>query len=199
MLRLPADAEENQRGHREPPGSSGDSDTGRNDRRGSPESERAAKMRTKDGYDYWEYDSYEIRQIVLTTEYQAVYAEEDKNGDCTLRAYPLDALGVATVSRHFLRRSITDRPAKKYQPGEEYQPPDITQDIVGLDLADGYFQVVQDANNFAGIARKGEDINQATGYLEYEYSKLLPKAEAAGLARPAEATGEGTGAVTPHP
>jgi hypothetical protein len=113
---------------------------------------------------------YEVRQIVLTDDYQAVYADcEQADGSVTLYARPVQALGVADeITRRFEDMRAVGRP--EVHPGQ----------VVGLVLAEGWFEVVNEYANFAGLCRKGGDINAATGCLRGELLSRLKRPEVAG-------------------
>jgi hypothetical protein len=113
---------------------------------------------------------YEVRQIVLTDDYMAVYAEcEHADGTVTLHARPVQALGVADeITRRFEDLREVGRP--EVHPGQ----------VVGLELAEGWFEVVNEYANFAGLCRKGGDIYKATGCLRGELLSRLRRPEVAG-------------------
>jgi hypothetical protein len=117
-------------------------------------------------------DEYSLRQVILTDDYVAVLAEEEADGSLSLYALPLQALALAdVVARTYERREGEGRVLVR----EEPQP----MDIVGLELSEGYWEVVNDYGSFAGLCRKGEDIYQATGCLN----------RAGRVKRPPEVTG----------
>jgi hypothetical protein len=121
-----------------------------------------------DTYHYWEAKRYEVRQIVLTDKYQAVYAErEDNEGSYHLKAYTIHALGVALVTtKHFKRpKDATGRPTLEDEHSD--------WEIVGLELLEGYFDVVNECSNFAGLLAEGQDIHSAIGELDYDLCKQL--------------------------
>jgi hypothetical protein len=113
---------------------------------------------------------YQVRQIALTDDYLAVYADDEaEDGSVSLYATPVEALGVADeITRTF------DRDGRLI--GAPVVIPGV---IVGLELADGYFEVSNECSNFAGLCRKGKDIYQATGCLRGELVGRLKKPETA--------------------
>lgn len=128
-------------------------------------------METKDGYDYWEYKTYKLLSMVLTDKYQAVYAIDDDEGEgMHLEAYPLEALGIARVARHFVRRRTGDT----YGKIEPVLPDDVYGEVVGLELCDGDFEIANESCSFGGICKIGDDISKAVAYLEWGFRSKLP-------------------------
>ena len=124
---------------------------------------------SKDGFDYWEYTDYEILQIVPTNEYRAVYCIEE-DGKASLQAWAIDALAVAKATTRFMRRPSD---AKSFVAGRDCQDPDTRNEVVGVNLADGFWEVCNQVANFAGLCRVGQDISQCTGELRPEYLDKL--------------------------
>ncbi len=120
----------------------------------------------------WQYDSYEVLNITPCTGYLAVWAVdcEDGSGECEMWSHPVDALSVARVTTTFL-----ERPFGSSKVGVEYAQREVRNKIVGLELLDGWFDVVQDADNFAGLCREGDDIQQMDGCLKPKYHERLRK------------------------
>lgn len=112
----------------------------------------------------WQFDEFQLLQVTPCHKMLAVYAMEDESqpGKHKLEAYPIHFIAVAKVTTRFLERP---KSAPKYTCGMEYQKPDVRNDIVGLDLVDGLFEVCNEASNFAGYCREGDDISLATDYL----------------------------------
>jgi hypothetical protein len=108
-----------------------------------------------------EATEYKVLSFQLTRDFVAVFAEEAPDGLVDLEAQSIDAVGVARVTR---RMFLVDESGAEVI-GHEREP-DVITDVVGLWLADGYFQIVNESSNFAGLARVGDDISQATGCLE---------------------------------
>jgi hypothetical protein len=108
--------------------------------------------------------------MLLTDDYLAVWADEAADGSVELNAAPIQALGVARGIR------------KTYEQREGQQVPSVVRtdhatDIVGLELKEGYWTVINESENFAGLCRKGEDIYQAIGCLNGDYRGRLKRPE----------------------
>lgn len=95
-----------------------------------------------------------------------MYAEDDdeNEGKFKLVAYPIRFLAIAKRTRKFLEKP---KDAPEMTVGRECESPEVDNVVVGLDLADGLFDVCNEMSNFAGYCFEGEDISQATGYLHY--------------------------------
>ena len=130
--------------------------------------------REVNGYVYWEYVEYILEQIVLTSDFQFVLCLEDDGRPAYLEGFPLDALAVATATTHFMR-APAPRDFKASE--EDYRASESVKDVVGLELVDGYFQIVNEAANFAGICKKGDDATKVDGCLSVEYLDKLKKAK----------------------
>jgi len=119
---------------------------------------------------YWQVKDYTIRQIMPATGFVAVFAMDSETSDkCWLESVPIDLLAVVDVVEKTLEGKIG-------AVGREVGREEYT-DVVGLELDDGFFQVVNDASNFAGLQRVGEDINDAIGSLHVEYRRKLERRE----------------------
>jgi len=104
------------------------------------------------------------------TGFVAVFAMDSETSDkCWLESVPIDLLAVVDVVEKTLEGKIG-------AVGREVGREEYT-DVVGLELDDGFFQVVNDASNFAGLQRVGEDINDAIGSLHVEYRRKLERRE----------------------
>ena len=108
-------------------------------------------------------EHYEILQVTPCSEYLGVWVVEqpDSPGRYTLEARPLHLIGAARV----LTRHWEETPGRPY----EYREPTQHYQVVGLDLAEGSFEVVNGCKNFSGLCRQGEDIWAAVGELEADY------------------------------
>lgn len=109
----------------------------------------------------WEQKTYELLSFQLTTEFVAVFAEIAADGFTDLFSTPIQALGLARVTTAFFEWSTgpNSRP-------QQYQAARAENVPVGLRLADGYWEIVQQSDNFAGIAGIYADISTATGELD---------------------------------
>ncbi len=121
-----------------------------------------------DNYHYWESKYYEVRQIVLTDKYQAVYAEREGNeGPYYLKAYDIPALGVAFVTTKSWKQM------KKGVGSPMLEQERTDWEIVGLALLEGYFDVVNECCNFAGLLAEGQNIRSAIGELNGDLLEQL--------------------------
>lgn len=116
----------------------------------------------------WETESFEIISISPADGLLAVYAEEDPDnpGFHILKSYPVHFIGVARVTTKYWAREQNRGPAMV---GTE-----IHKRVVGIDLSDGYFTPCDEASNFSGIARAGDDIRNAIGMLNLNKYPLSP-------------------------
>lgn len=104
----------------------------------------------------WEVTSHTLRQIVLTDDYLAVFTQDEPDGSLSLHAEPVQALAVArAVTTTYEHREGERRPDELWK--------EHATEVVGLELTKGYWQVVNEMCNFAGLCRKGEDIYRVTG------------------------------------
>lgn len=117
----------------------------------------------------WDSKTYELLSFQLTSEFVAVFAEMAGDGLVDLYSHPIQAIGLAKLTtKYYARRSggsaVECRPAQTYNA------------LVGLQLNDGYWHIVQECENFAGIAGVHADISEATGELDWmKYGKLRCK------------------------
>ena len=112
----------------------------------------------------WVY-SYELQTVTQVVGMNAVYADShpSEKGKFHLVAFPIYFMGVAKVTRTEYCDVGAGLDLRKVQTLDEGTT------IVGLELADGYFEVCNDADNFAGLLRDGEPIHDATGFLSSKY------------------------------
>lgn len=115
----------------------------------------------------WDVKDFELLSFETTDAFVAVFAEIAQDGITDLFAEPIDALGLAKVTtRHF-----EGIPARMYS--RETGEPDTENELIGLQLQDGCWYIVNDASNFSGIAKRGANINSATGRLNRQIYKTL--------------------------
>ncbi len=107
----------------------------------------------------WQAKTYELLSFQLTSEFVAVFAEPAADGLVDLYSHPIQAIGLAKITTQFLERRHGVQPW-------EYQPTEVATELVGLQLNEGYWHIVQQCDNFAGIAGIYDDINTATGELD---------------------------------
>ena len=113
------------------------------------------------GKDKWDVDDYEVISVTAVDGMVAVYAYEHptEKGKFYLHHEPLSFVGVAKVFTKFYERVA----GKDY--GHVVQTVSNGTKVVGIDLSEGYFTVCNEADNFAGIMREGDNICDATGCL----------------------------------
>lgn len=110
-------------------------------------------------------DTFELLNVVPVTDMFAVYAvpHPTQHGKFCLEKSPIHFIGVAKVTEITYR--LCDVISKKR----------VDNRIVGVDLADGYFTVCDEANNFAGLMKDGDQIDSITGCLVAQYLDHLVK------------------------
>lgn len=107
----------------------------------------------------WTVTTYDLRQMIglCRGDYFAVFADGPNNdGEYTLRADPLDALGLAMVTRRDMveRHGVTTEICKSF-----------STEVVGLMLLHGQLGIVQEYANFGGMVERDGDIRFAVDYL----------------------------------
>lgn len=112
----------------------------------------------------WQFDEYEILQVIQCTGIQAVYAQEDEAnpGKFRLEGGPIELLAVAKKTTTFLEKAKDAPIATRWRKCKDAEVENV---IVGLELIDGSFEVCNEASNFAGYCRDGDDITKATAHL----------------------------------
>ncbi len=126
----------------------------------------------KDGTHRWINTDYELLSVIPISGYLAVYAhdvdETNRSGAYTLRGQKIDAIGLAkVVESHCKGRYGRDGLMQVIATKSD----EAFNDVVGLILAGGMFQIVNDDDNFAGLCREGDDVSLVDGYLSYDYCK----------------------------
>ena len=131
---------------------------------------------TKNGYIYWQVTSYEIISVSPCTDMFAVYALESESepGQHVLTSEPIYFIGVARVEEVTLRKLESASPGT---PGEPCGEKHVRNEIVGLELSDGSFEIWNQCGNFAGLCRAGDDIRRATGCLDHHQYPLAAESE----------------------
>ena len=129
---------------------------------------------TEDKY-RWETEFYKVLQAFPCENLLAVYAECDDEhpGFYTLKSYPVHFLAVAKVTTRFYERKAINDIAGFQQ----YDEPYIQNEIVGLQLSEGYWSVCNELGGFAGLCHAGEDITAATGCLDKSKYPLHEKVD----------------------
>ncbi len=108
------------------------------------------------------FETYKLLQIIPTDDFLAVYVVDATDGQGKeLQAWPVDALGLATVTVRTQRYEDRDGGRVKLHEEEALEE----NEIVGLELVDGEWCICQENSNFAGFCRKGGDIQKATAHL----------------------------------
>lgn len=124
----------------------------------------------------WSVDHYTVISVTQVSGMFAVYAYDHptENGKFYLHKEPLHFVGIAKVRTSVMRTDSNGKTCSRISELENG-----TQ-VVGLDLSEGFFTVCDEACNFAGLMREGDDIDNVTGCLntlEYplvEYSPSVP-------------------------
>lgn len=109
----------------------------------------------------WSCEVFEILNVTPVENMLAVYAQPHptEHGKHHLVPEPIYFIGVAKVETKFY----------EMQPGCNSQCVDRCDSgtrVVGLVLAEGYFDVCNEAGNFAGLMREGDNILDANGFLD---------------------------------
>jgi len=117
-------------------------------------------------------DVYQLVQIMPADGYVAVFAVEDLGspGDYRLAPVPVDCLGLASITTETHEEIQIDEDVRLLSPGQKFGP--VTE-VVGLILEEGEWQIANEAENFAGLARSGEDISSVTWSLDPVYKDNL--------------------------
>lgn len=119
----------------------------------------------------WTQITYELLSFQLTDQFVAVFAEVADDGLTDLFPLPLDAIGLARITTRFVEgvRGIDGH-------WRETEDPDIYNNLVGLQLEDGYWLIANEWDNFSGIAKAGAQIADTHGCLDRNnFRKLRPK------------------------
>lgn len=111
----------------------------------------------------WEATEYEVISVAQADKMLAVYAQRHptEEGKFELVADPIHFVGVAKVTTLFFEK----RDDEKY--GRQVDTEFIGTKVVGLDLCEGFFQVCNEASNFAGLMREGDDIDRTNYCLSH--------------------------------
>ncbi len=112
------------------------------------------------GYRKWTYKNYMLLAVqpVEPGTYFAVFCDNrDQTKPMTLFVCGVDAIGVAAETQITMERC----PPMKY--GREISRDDPMNLVVGLELVDGYHDIVNEADNFCGLMRKGGDPRKMHG------------------------------------
>jgi len=126
----------------------------------------------------WQVKAYEILNICPCSNILAVFAydtgPEHPKGTYVLGSEPIHFLAVCKATIKHYEGSKTDINSVRCIAVESSD-----NQVCGLTLNDGWFEVVNDMCNFAGLCHEGEDIRYATGFLESKYrSGLLAESRA---------------------
>lgn len=119
----------------------------------------------------WSMTDYEILSFELTAQFVAVFAEKGDDGITDLFSEPIQAIGLAKVTTQHVE-GIRGKGVMR-----DIDEPDIRNELIALQLRDGYWQIANDASNFSGVAKVGDDISTATGYLNRMEYRTLRRAE----------------------
>ena len=116
----------------------------------------------------WSRTSYKILQIIPASGYRAVYAHlvNAETGEFRLESDGIDFLAICRVTENEYGRDEhgLERECETF----------ITNEIVGLQLdVTGEWMITNDAENFAGLCRDGDDITKVDYYLNVIKFKTL--------------------------
>lgn len=122
-------------------------------------------MSVKHDSNEWTTETFELINVVPAADMFAVYAvpHPTQEGKFYLEEDRIHFLGIAKVNEHTYQgddHSMLSKLIKTRQ---------LPNRVVGLDLCEGYFSVCDEADNFAGLMKDGDDINDATGCLSSSY------------------------------
>jgi hypothetical protein len=124
---------------------------------------------TSKAMEKWIAVEYELLSFELTDRFVAVFADLAEDGMTDLSDEPLQAIGLAKVTQ---RTVVGNRSKLEY----DVQDVEVWNELVGLQLQDGFWQIANEYANFAGICEVGGDILNATGSLNRtEFKKLRPQ------------------------
>lgn len=123
----------------------------------------------------YEIDDYEILSVAPTNDFVAVYVDEGLDGQCDLIANRVDAIGLVRITRRYVEG------VKGYHYDEEIDDPDTWTEIAGLELIDGTWERCEEACNFAGLMRVGDDISRFNSLIDKRYRDKLRKPLITGL------------------
>lgn len=116
----------------------------------------------------FEIDTYELMSFQIVAGYVAVLADRDDAGETTLSFMAVDGIGLARKVTQFVEGYV----------GECYDTEtharEVTTEMVGVWLEGGYWKIINEVTNFAGLCRAGDDIYEATGCLSYSVFPRRP-------------------------
>lgn len=118
----------------------------------------------------WQVEYYEILSVTQVTGMYAVYAgkSDSEERKYELFKHPIYFIGVAKVK--IVTMEMFEKEKNSRVVHEELQG----TRVVGLELSNGFFDICNEANNFAGLLMEGEPIENATGFLDpSEYPLIL--------------------------
>lgn len=117
-------------------------------------------------YQTWEEVTFELLSITPCENVLAVYAEEeDEEKKPVFRSYPVRFLALAKATTRFFKKEKGAPDWGKV----EHRDEEVENIVVGLDLAEGYFDICNKMGNFSGYCFVGDDISKATSYLNMEW------------------------------
>lgn len=114
----------------------------------------------------WETKKYKLKSVQLTDKFVAVYADLGDDGLSDLRSTPVHAICVATITEKFWEGNQSSRMSWVLRRQE------VSTDLIGMILSDGWFQIVNEDDNFAGLMEVGGNMHEATGCLKGKYRKF---------------------------
>ena len=119
------------------------------------------------GYKRWTSRRYELMSLTPVTGYVAVFVQDADDGAAYLETESVDAVGLANVTTHFHELPPGWKTSREHRERETEVEP------VTLILMDGGWEICEEAFNFAGLARSGNDITKVNSQLNYSYLKRL--------------------------
>lgn len=110
--------------------------------------------------------NFDLRSFQLVTGFEAVFAVDEKgDGLLDLISEPIDAIGVAEVCEEWVHGQwINGKWFEKSRSKAE-----ISTCLVAMRLMDGWWQILEENDNYAGMMKSGENIENAVGCLTGEY------------------------------
>jgi hypothetical protein len=111
----------------------------------------------------WTVTDYEILSVAPTDRFEAVYLIDD-----AIEVSPVDAIAAVKV----IERRLARPPGSPRGTSGEEVSRDEYNDVVGIELdGSGSFVVSNEASNFLGLVRKGEDPNSLRPFVPETFPK----------------------------
>lgn len=110
----------------------------------------------------WEYVNFEILQIMPAKDIFGIFVFED--GSLALTKAGAIGLAKATTVKRVGHRDLSCLVARE-------SIANVSNRVVGLDLCSGWFEVMDEASNFAGLCTSADDPWSCLGCLEWHKNK----------------------------